>query len=224
MEQRECSKSSRLARFCSAEEFSKKILSEDLKTLVDQELFTGLPYVFRRNPQDYDLLKRHLAENLTVGKDRIVVVGSARTGFSLSPDRFLTRFNEHSDIDVIIIDETLFDRIWKVILEWHYPRRYNGLRYKADRYWAGCRKRDIYWGWMTPDRLRFDGISFPTVLRPLRDMSTRWFNAFRSLSRHPELAGRKVSGRLYRSWDYAYMYHFNGLRLIKEKIQANGRN
>jgi hypothetical protein len=74
---------------------------------------------------------------------------------------------------------------------------------------------ELYWGWFVPDRIRYGGLSFPDDLIPLRDLSARWFNAFQSLGTLREFAGRSVSGRLYRTWRHALLYHVEGLRLLK---------
>jgi hypothetical protein len=163
------------------------------------------------------LLKRHLCAALPLNEDNIGVVGSAKVGFSLSPDSFFRPFSEDSDIDVLIVDERLFDTIWSTILRWHYPRRL-WLDAATDRNWAGDRRKDLYWGWFTPHRIRFNGLTLPEMLKPVRDLSTSWFNAFRSLSEYREFSHRDISGRLYRTWDHARLYHEHGLFLIRETL------
>jgi len=83
----------------------------------------------------------------------------------------------------------------------------------------------LYWGWFLPDKIGYEGLSLPDVLVPIRDLSTTWFNAFRSLAQYPELAAREVSGRLYRTWDLAFLYHLDGLeklRAVAAQMRAEG--
>jgi hypothetical protein len=84
------------------------------------------------------------------------------------------------------------------------------------------RRKDLYWGWLVPDKIAFDGLSFPTILKPIRDISTAWFDAFQGLSQLDEFLGRTVSGRLYRTWDHALLYHVEGLRHLNQIVKAEG--
>lgn len=190
--------------------------------LVRDYIFTGLPYVFRYNPTAQQVLKQHLSSGLEVNQDRILVVGSARTGFSLDPNNFPRKFYSRSDVDVIIIDEGLFDSIWKSLLKWHYPRKFTPLR-DAELRWIRHRKDDVFWGWVYPDKFAYDGFSLPYELQSIRDISERWFGAFRSLAqyvRYPDLARREVTGRLYRTMEHACLYHENGLLRLCAKLTA----
>ncbi len=203
----------------SVDEFMNILLSHPLDAVVREYVFQGTPYVFRDRPEMFTLLSHHLCSALNLTEQNVIVVGSAKIGFSLSPDNFPRGFSDQSDIDVLVVDEGLFDRVWATVLKWHYPRRLSDLG-RVDGGWARERRKDLYWGWFVPDKIRFNGLSFPDVLKPLRDISTGWFNAFRSLSQYPEFAGRDISGRLYRTWDHALLYHVDGLRQIKDVVRT----
>jgi hypothetical protein len=206
----------------TVEEFTELLLAQPanaLDAVVQEYVFEGVPYVFRNKPQSLRVLLDHLSSNLGITLGNAAVVGSAKVGFSLDPDNFPRQFSDDSDIDVIVVDHLLFDEIWATMLKWNYPRRISGLS-GVDRDWAAQRRKDVYWGWFRPDAIRFDGLTLPHVLRPLRDIGTRWFNTFRSLSRYPEFIHRDVHGRLYRSWDHARLYHADGLRQIKDFLQS----
>jgi len=206
----------------TAEHFAQMLLSQGFCEIIHQHIFKGLPFVFRQTPQTFDVLKKHLASELRLDLSNISVVGSARLGFSLNPDNFPRQFSDTSDIDILIVDRDLFDEVWTTLLRWNYPRRLVKLG-KADNEWIYKRRKECYWGWFAPDQMRFEGISFPEALEPIRDLSTRWFDAFRSLSQYSdyaELARREVSGRLYRTWNHAYLYHEEGLRLLRSILQT----
>jgi hypothetical protein len=200
-------------------EFEEILLTRPLDEIVEMYLFAGEAFAFRSQPGAMDRLRDHLAGRLGVDPAAIGVVGSAKLGFSLSPDAYPHPFTEHSDIDVVVVDEQLFDLVWRTLLAWNYPRR-NRLPAPEWR-WAASRMSDIYWGWVVPRRFaRHEGLLFADALKPLRDLSTRWFSAFRSLSLLPDFAGRDVSGRLYRTWDHARLYHADGLRQIRAILQT----
>ena len=202
-----------------AEEFKTVLLSTDVTEVVQQRVFEGPVYAFRGRPGDLDVLRTHLVLRLGIDRDKIVVVGSAKTGFSLSPDNFPRPFSVKSDIDVVVVDEALFDSYWAICLKYYYPRRIEKLP-RPDYEWLLRRKNDVFWGRFEPHYMRYEGLSFPDVLRPLRDLSTGWFNAFKSLSTYGQFRGRDIKGRLYRTWAHALAYHADGLRQIKQSLQT----
>lgn len=207
--------------FLSLADFEELVLTRPGDQLVADYILKGPPYVFRKDAVALDVLRSHLAGRLSISKSSILVIGSAKTGFSLNPQNYPRPFGDTSDIDVVVIDEALFDQAWGTLLKWNYPRRIVPLG-RVDGTWASMRRKDVYWGWFTPHTIQFEGISSPEVLHPLRDLSTRWFDAFRSLAEythHPELARRDVSGRLYRSLNHVALYHEEGLRLLRLSVQ-----
>lgn len=204
----------------SVDDFRRILLENPLDSIVDEYVFGGIPYAFRETPDSEGLLKQHLSKELNVQQENIIVVGSGRVGFSLNPDNFPRSFSETSDIDVVIISDELFDEIWMTLLKWYYPRRFMNLG-GVEGEWARVRRKEIYFGWLVPSDIRYEGLSFPDILKPLRDVSANWFNAFQSLSLIPQFAGRTISGRLYRTKKHVVQYHVEGLRLIREKIRVS---
>jgi hypothetical protein len=202
-----------------AQDFKSLLLSTDVNDVVQQQVFKGPVYAFRQRPGDLGVLRLHLVSHLPLTADNIVVVGSAKTGFSLSPDNFPRPFRVKSDIDIVVVDEGLFDTYWAICLEYYYPRRTQRLP-RPDYEWLQQRKGDVFWGRFEPHYMRYEGLSFPEVLTPLRDLSTAWFNAFKSLSTYWQFRDRDIKGRLYRSWNHALAYHADGLRQIKQSLQA----
>ena len=201
----------------SVNEFKEILLHQELERVVEEHIFAGDPYVFLSRMEEFDNLLNHLCSTLGIThRENIKVVGSAKVGFSLNPDSFGRRFSEKSDIDIIIVDCNLFDKVWEILLKWNYPRRFRLIG--NDKNWAKERMEDLYWGWFRPEKIRFSGLSFPETLKPLRDISTLWFSAFRSLSQVSGFTGLEVNGRLYRTWEHALLYHVDGLRKILESM------
>jgi hypothetical protein len=159
------------------------------------------------------ILRQHIASRLKVSEDAITIVGSAKLGFSASPDTFARAFTEESDIDVIVVSSALFDSVWHSALEWSLPQRGERIL-QSDFRWRSKRMEDIFWGWLQPENISFDRIPY-RVLEPIRALKTTWFNTFRSLARYSQFSERDVSGRLYRTWEHATMYHVDGLRRLQ---------
>jgi hypothetical protein len=208
----------------TAEEFRKQLLGTTaLPTLVSRyvlagEAFGGMPYVFRSDPSANDLLKEQLCSRLSLRPEAIFVVGSAKVGFSISPDNFPRAFSPPaSDIDVVVIDARLFDVVWNSLLEWHYPRRWKLVG--PDWNWARRRQDDLYWGWFSPHHLNFRHfLTFPEALKPVRNLKADWLAAFRELALHPLLSRHEVTGRLYRTWDHVLSYHVDSLRKLRNVL------
>lgn len=202
--------------------FESSLKRQSVEAVTQDLLSEDSPYVFRESAHGYSVLRDHLSKSLSIEADSVRIIGSALTGFSLSPDNYPRAFGDTSDIDVLIVSERLFDFAWSTILKWHYPRRGHHLDV-IDREWMVQRRRDVYWGWFVPDKIRYPGLSRPTTLNPLRDLSTNWFEAFKGLGVHAELSNRDVNGRLYRTWDHATLYHANGLSQIKSRLTTPGK-
>ncbi len=198
-------------------EFKELLLTQPLDEVAKSQVFAGMPYAFSKQPEAMQLMRKHLTAHLGIAPEDIVIIGSAQVGFSLSPDNFPRAFTKDCDIDVLLVDAKMFDEIWNTLLAWHYPRRFwlDGM----DWDWAKRRKDEIYWGWVEPSEIHYRGLSFPDVLRSMRDLSANWFNAFKSLGRYPEFMNRDVNGRLYRTWDHALAYQMASLKKIKALIQ-----
>lgn len=198
----------------TAEEFRRLLLTESLDTIVRAYVLGGPAFAFQDDMATYTEMVDHLVSRLGVQAAGVTVIGSAKLGFSLNPIRFPRSFRDESDIDVLIVDQNLFDSAWFTMLDWNYLRRH---KLPATEWqWARQRREELYWGWFTPERIRYSGLRFPASLEPLRDLSTRWFDAFQSLGLLPAFAGRRVSGRLYRTWDHAHRYQLVGLRRLRE--------
>ncbi len=198
-------------------QFTEILLREDLDTVVSTHLFQGEVFAFRRTPTAYATLRSHLNKTLGVPDKDVIVVGSAKTGFSVSPDGFPSPFSAISDIDVVVVDRNLFDTLWLTLLTWSYPHRVRG---GEELSWIGDRRKNVFQGWFQPGNLSIQGLSRKSTLTPVREFSTRWFNAFRELSTYPEFVTRDVHGRLYRSWQHAMLYHVDGLEKLKGSLQG----
>jgi hypothetical protein len=82
-------------------------------------LSEGIPYSFRASPGVYEALRRWLARRLDVHAKEITLVGSGRQGFCLSPGTDLGRpFGDHSDLDLTVVCQSLFDRLEASFARW----------------------------------------------------------------------------------------------------------
>ena len=203
----------------TVDEFKAILRTDPPEQVVRERVFSGDVFLAETFPQVLGTLRRNLCPQFGLRDEDVFIVGSAKMGFSLDPDKFPAAFKKKGgDVDVVVISEELFDRFWEVFLAWHYPRRSSGLTSAADREWISLRRKNLYWGWFVPSEIQYTGLSLPAVLKPIRDLKTKWFSAFRALSAQPAFLGRDVNGRLYRTWNHALWYHAYGLSEIKTKL------
>ena len=197
--------------------FKRALMREGISRVASDSIIEGAPFIFSDDRDVYESLVHEISTSLGVTRGSVVTVGSAKLGFSVHPDKFPRPFGLRSDIDIAIIDDTLFDRIWHAIIDWHYPRKGESLP-KPDRTWVRRRRSDIYWGLFHPDKMRYDGLVFGHPLVPLRDISALWFDTFQRASFLAGLTAHTVSGRLYRSREHAIKYQAAGLQRIRSAI------
>src|SRR5207249_9485842 len=79
--------------------------------LVRKHITSGDCFVL--SPSSYYELKARIAGNFGIHPAEVVVVGSAKLGFSLAPDKRYRPFGQTSDIDVTLCSSDLFDACWR---------------------------------------------------------------------------------------------------------------
>ena len=196
--------------------------SEEFRTLLQQQSDQQLldpclhddraPYVFQSRPQSWDAFRGELASGLYVSRSDIRVVGSGRFGFSMKPGYNLRSFSDTSDIDVVIVNADLFDQLWLALLAAAYPRPPVTNELGG---WLDKRRKDLYTGWLTPLEIKLDRTIFGEKAAPVLDFRGRWFNTLKRASQHPPQRHEDITGRLYRTWQYAELYHLNSLAALR---------
>ena len=203
----------------AAEKLLREIQGSDHAQLVRERLFTGTPYVFRERPELFNALSAHLASELAIDQDSIRIVGSAMTGFSLSPLNFGRPFNEGSDIDVVVVSEALFDEVWAGLQKWRYPWHLRRWEKSREGPWGKERLEELVLGWCNPIKIDPPTLGAREPAQPLRDFAWRWLAAFNSVGRsYAALARRQFTGRLYRTWEYATRYHAYGFGEVLKRF------
>lgn len=145
---------------------------------------------YKLNLDQYIDLKGEVAEHFKINPNEVVLVGSAKLGFSIAPKKRYTPFNEDkSDLDIAIISPQLFDRIW----------------FQVFRYWSdGNRWPEwdqftsyLFRGWIRPDKLP------PSRRFEIRD---DWWGYFKSLSQQGKYGPYDMAAGLYKDWGFFEAY------------------
>ena len=153
------------------QEFKDAISDENnsLEKIIDKYLLFGTPYFFKDDENKFYELKNEIAGFLKVSQTNIFVVGSAKLGFSIAPEKRYQHFNEDSDIDIAIIDGATFLRYWKILYEYNTT----GRAWSSDEEKTYRKFLEYFFkGWLRPDK-------FPRTMNEKKE----WFDFFKSLQR-----------------------------------------
>lgn len=168
--------------------------------IMNKYLLFGIPYLYKDDESTYFELKEEISEHFNIQQTQVYVVGSAKLGFSISPQKRFKDLDEDSDIDVAIIDEKLFDEYWKRV----YSLNIDLISRSEDDDKKYKRFIDyLFRGWVRPDY-------FPGK------MSNEWFEYFKGLYGK---YNRKVSVGIYRDNEFFMGYHRNNIIKLREEIR-----
>lgn len=155
--------------------------------LVQRHITFGDCYAL--SPNAYFELKNQVSRKFGINPAEVVVVGSAKLGFSIAPEKRYRRFGDSSDIDVALCSTNLFDHIWLDVFD--YWRRRG--------FWEGFEqfRKYLFRGWMRPDKL-------PPEKSFAR--SQEWWDFFRLLTSTGDFGPYKITGALYKDWYFLESY------------------
>jgi hypothetical protein len=176
------------------EEFKADLKRLESKQIVRRHLLTGLAYLLDQE-REFEI-KDRTADCFRVEYSEVALVGSAKLGFSIAPNKRYRPFGETSDIDVAVISERLFKTVWE-----------EAYLYKKSRaFWPSCDDffRYLSRGWVRPDMLP-NASTF--------QFSKTWWDYFNNLTSSQEFGPYKVRGGLYQSWFFFFEYQYKCIDL-----------
>ena len=165
----------------------------------------GIPYVFERRENDYFDFRANIAKQFDIGFHEVFIVGSAKLGFSYHKNSV---FSLNSDIDVVIVNERLFELFYSKICNYQYDIEKGLINLSSNQYaqYTTFLKYMIK-GWMRPDKL-------PVSIQN-ETIKDDWFNYFRSISNGKSSVGNySVSGGLFKNYFYLEKYYTESLYKI----------
>lgn len=135
-------------------------------------------------------LREAVAANFGIHPNHVIVVGSAKLGYSISPAKPLKPFDSNSDLDLAVVDGRLFDKFWEQM---------HALRQTAIS-WPefGDFRKYHFNGWMRPDKL------------PIATIRNDWFDFFTRLQKAGIGGGLPIRAGLYKSWYFLEAYQAVG--------------
>jgi hypothetical protein len=188
-------------------------------------LLEGTPFVFASSPMKYLIFREQVADRFKIGYQDVCIVGSAKLGFSPSPQKFGKPFAETSDVDVVIISGEMFDHGTHELFK---HLRTSGPEHTYDdkksvevggREWRMHKEaiRNFVYENFNPSHLPegnelrddiFDNISSTSAL---------------FLALEPQVFVSKIRCRIFRHWRAAESYYVNTLRSLKRNLQHSGK-
>jgi hypothetical protein len=191
------------------DELKELLESQTNEEFVEREFFSRRPWIFPTD-EEHSRWGAAIAGVLNVEVQDVRVVGSAATGYSLSPLKAGRSFRRQgsigiaSDIDVALMSDVLFEEAWNTIL---ILDRRHGLRMSTEE--RTKIRVDVYWG-VVAQR------SLPANSDPARRVLT----AMSVATRVPPIRGHIVRCRIYRRAEDLRAYHVDSLRKLRAQLQT----
>ena len=195
------------------DEFRKRILIDSTETMLNEILLSD--EAKHVSPDQIIYIKKKLSEKFNVPIDiiKLIVVGSAKLGFSISEKKLkdkssLSRyraFGPASDIDIAIVCQPIFEKIWNELTQYSFSVPFAP--------WQSTKFGDyLVCGWIRPDH-------FPKRVR-LRKCDD-WWDTFRLLSSKQVLGRRTIRAGLYYNMEQLKIYQSKALTECKnyERLQ-----
>ena len=166
-------------------------------------LSEGIPHAFGNCPAVYEAVRFWLSTQLDVHAKEISLVGSARLGKSLAPQKFGMPFDSESDLDLFVISRNLFEELKEDFYRWSSDFKDKRIKPRNKReayYWSDNNKRipvSIDRGFIFSDRIP----NFPEYPIAQNVNNTMWLLVERLKITPKAPKPKKASVRCYSSWD-----------------------
>jgi hypothetical protein len=184
----------------------------------------GIPFVFRKAPMLYQLSREWLSLELSISPRDITLIGSARTGFSMSPPpKFGKEFSPKSDLDFSVISECWFEKLLANFQSWSRD-------YDDGKVVPANNKQKQYWdeniGSSVPHQLD-KGFVDPHLISTLPrysdvvkllDARFRLESKLKASACCPPM--KDVSIRVYKDFDHFVSHMDFNLALVSEKLKS----
>lgn len=172
------------------EAFKENLLDEYLGQFIESIYFRGEIWLFKGKESLLRDLKLKVAEFFKTDVENIYIVGSAKTGFSITKTKDFREGIEgvkNSDIDIAIVDTKCFENYHQQIGSFHSDYMERPMLSGRDNEKLQKSKNYLTEGWIRPDLL------FP------KELQQEWMNFFDSISdgRFNSDLNYRINGGLY---------------------------
>lgn len=127
-------------------------------------------------------LKEEICEHLKIAFNDVVLVGSAKLGFSIKPSKRYVAFGDDSDIDIAIVSTALFQKVW----EEAFLYKKSGVDWPSGASFF----KYLSQGWIRPDKLPMSEYFAFTGM---------WWDFFNNITSGKKYGPYKIRAGLYHS-------------------------
>lgn len=214
-------------------DFKNDLIKENLthEQIFQRHIVDGKSYFFHDILNDYQReykTRSLIASYLNVHIQEVIIVGSSKLGYSLSPDNLFRPFDskfvkskqlkDKSDIDVAVISNSLFEDLSKRIFE--YTNSFK-VKWDENEYYFGHKKNlygiPIYLkyfeyfskGWFRPD-MKPKGFEF-CIKDGYQGLKSKIFSHF----------NRSLGLGVYKDWYYFKHYHIANIKTLSHRIKSD---
>lgn len=108
--------------YTSSDQFKicyERLIGFEQKSLISHIIVNNTPFVFKDIPLLYEQIIQYMSALLNIEAESIKLIGSAKTGFSVTPPpNYGKLFSKKSDLDFAIINEIVFNKLCKEYSDW----------------------------------------------------------------------------------------------------------
>lgn len=187
------------------QEFRDQLAAKQPHEIVQTYLFDSAPYCFAPDPSLYLVFRKEICDNFNIHPQNFAIIGSAKVGFSLRPDKFGKPFTESSDIDVVLVSEELFQTLWVRLIEFRQTVLFR-LDPRIRKNFEDLQKI-LFFGTIRLDKLSND---FP--------FAKEWWEFFNKMSTDNRFGPRRIRAAIFKTWQHVSFYYENTIQKIKENL------
>lgn len=173
------------------------------------QLFSQDMWFFDDGPDDvkgsYHDFKCTVSEILDTNPNNVALVGSAKFGLSLNPNKNWREFDSASDLDIVIVSKQQFNEIWACYRKAFYNGFPNLVSYHGE---------NVFKGFVVVSSKDYPEFK-SEFLRPV------WLK-MQKLVREIQInhrISREIKFRIYADWADVEEYHFFGIRMLRKALQ-----
>lgn len=162
--------------------------------------------------QMYHKLKMLTSDALDVPLKNVAVVGSAKVGYSLTPEKNFRLFNDESDLDVAIVSAPLFAELWECSLNY-----VNSTIGGANKEPYSLVAKNVFKHFISIKTKDVQGQKVPYF--------ASWLNRVDKFKQELELNFKlptEINYRVYDAWKYVEQYHVSGLNAVLDHATGLG--
>lgn len=182
------------------QEFHAALIELEVREVVRKYITTGMPAAIAE--KDYYDLRRDVAKEFKLHPNAVVLIGSCRVGFSLKPNKLYAPTHSNSDLDLALVSMERFDDFWDRVF--HYAK----FNPSWDEKWRF--EKSLFNGWIDPRWL-------PPV--PRFETAKHWIEFFDTIMRSRRFGTRRLTARLYRTWEHLESYQERMVRRCRDDLR-----